>query len=222
MTTPAGWYDDGSGRLRWWDGTEWTERFRDPEPVAEDPLVGEQPELAFDAEIDGSSARVAVFADRLEWTRVSGGVSAGKITAGILTAGMSLAVTGVGQGGYRSTRSTELSVLYLNGVTGVSSERSGRGTAVTITTPTKSLTMCLPRRDAEQVTRRLDALVRAAGVKAPHPSPIGSEGAAAAQIQAISDPATARALLNLQNLLYSRTISEEEFRAAKDRLFNTQ
>lgn len=30
MTTPAGWYDDGSGRLRWWDGQQWTEHFRDP------------------------------------------------------------------------------------------------------------------------------------------------------------------------------------------------
>jgi hypothetical protein len=27
MSMPAGWYDDGSGRQRWWDGTEWTERF---------------------------------------------------------------------------------------------------------------------------------------------------------------------------------------------------
>lgn len=23
--TPAGWYDDGHGRLRWWDGSRWTE-----------------------------------------------------------------------------------------------------------------------------------------------------------------------------------------------------
>lgn len=25
MSIPAGWYDDGSGRQRWWDGTQWTE-----------------------------------------------------------------------------------------------------------------------------------------------------------------------------------------------------
>lgn len=25
MSTPAGWYDDGSGRQRWWDGVAWTE-----------------------------------------------------------------------------------------------------------------------------------------------------------------------------------------------------
>lgn len=47
MSTPAGWYDDGSGRLRWWDGQEWTEHFA-PEP----PAVPEQaaPEQAAPAE----------------------------------------------------------------------------------------------------------------------------------------------------------------------------
>lgn len=29
MSTAAGWYDDGSGRNRWWDGEQWTERFAD-------------------------------------------------------------------------------------------------------------------------------------------------------------------------------------------------
>ncbi|MFB7251743.1 DUF2510 domain-containing protein [Microbacterium sp. NPDC056234] len=33
MSTPAGWYDDGSGRQRWWDGTKWTEHFA-PEVTA--------------------------------------------------------------------------------------------------------------------------------------------------------------------------------------------
>lgn len=27
MSTPAGWYDDGSGRQRWWDGQQWTEQY---------------------------------------------------------------------------------------------------------------------------------------------------------------------------------------------------
>lgn len=27
MTTPAGWYDDGSGRQRWWDGQQWTDHY---------------------------------------------------------------------------------------------------------------------------------------------------------------------------------------------------
>lgn len=29
MSTPEGWYDDGSGRQRWWDGVAWTENFAD-------------------------------------------------------------------------------------------------------------------------------------------------------------------------------------------------
>ncbi len=33
MTTPAGWYDDGSGRQRWWDGTQWTEFVNGPAPA---------------------------------------------------------------------------------------------------------------------------------------------------------------------------------------------
>ncbi len=27
MSVPAGWYDDGSGRQRWWDGQQWTEHY---------------------------------------------------------------------------------------------------------------------------------------------------------------------------------------------------
>lgn len=27
MSMPAGWYDDGSGRQRWWDGTRWTDDY---------------------------------------------------------------------------------------------------------------------------------------------------------------------------------------------------
>lgn len=29
---PAGWYPDGSGAHRWWDGSEWTDRFREEKP----------------------------------------------------------------------------------------------------------------------------------------------------------------------------------------------
>ena len=29
-TTPPGWYDDGHGATRWWDGTRWTEHVAEP------------------------------------------------------------------------------------------------------------------------------------------------------------------------------------------------
>lgn len=28
----AGWYDDGSGRQRWWDGQNWAENFQEQQP----------------------------------------------------------------------------------------------------------------------------------------------------------------------------------------------
>lgn len=31
-TTPPGWYDDGYGALRWWDGAQWTEHVATPDP----------------------------------------------------------------------------------------------------------------------------------------------------------------------------------------------
>ena len=32
-TTPPGWYDDGRGALRWWDGAQWTEHVHAPQPA---------------------------------------------------------------------------------------------------------------------------------------------------------------------------------------------
>jgi hypothetical protein len=44
------------------------------------------------------------------------------------------------------------------------------------------------------------------------------ETQAAAQVKALADPETAKALLNLQNLLYTHTITDAEFEAAKKKL----
>lgn len=45
-----------------------------------------------------------------------------------------------------------------------------------------------------------------------------TDGAVAAQIQALSNPETTKALQQLQNLLYTRTITEAEYQAAKNKL----
>src|SRR5688572_29281016 len=36
-TKPPGWYDDGRGALRWWDGAQWTEHVQTPDPEPETP-----------------------------------------------------------------------------------------------------------------------------------------------------------------------------------------
>lgn len=35
-TTPPGWYDDGHGALRWWDGSQWTEHVAEPDAESSD------------------------------------------------------------------------------------------------------------------------------------------------------------------------------------------
>lgn len=53
MSVPAGWYDDGSGRQRWWDGEQWTEHYA-PESSVSDAA---EPTAAADAVPDaGASA----------------------------------------------------------------------------------------------------------------------------------------------------------------------
>ena len=51
MTTPAGWYDDGSGRQRWWDGQQWTEH------VVTAPQTDANPTTDSAAEPDSDPAR---------------------------------------------------------------------------------------------------------------------------------------------------------------------
>ncbi len=45
-TTPPGWYDDGRGALRWWDGAQWTEHVQTPDA---EPAADAEPDEAMDA-----------------------------------------------------------------------------------------------------------------------------------------------------------------------------
>jgi hypothetical protein len=43
--TPAGWYDDGSGKSRWWDGQAWTDQIQEAASTTPTPIVPqEQPD----------------------------------------------------------------------------------------------------------------------------------------------------------------------------------
>jgi len=53
----AGWYDDGSGTQRWWDGQNWTERVKELQP-AEGGIAGMVGRIEAEA-VAGAKARPA-------------------------------------------------------------------------------------------------------------------------------------------------------------------
>jgi hypothetical protein len=63
MTTPAGWYDDGSGRQRWWDGQQWTEHFApeatDTPAIPEEQAVSEEQVVSEGSVIDDTVIRAS-------------------------------------------------------------------------------------------------------------------------------------------------------------------
>ncbi|MBF4618844.1 DUF2510 domain-containing protein [Clavibacter sp. VKM Ac-2873] len=55
--TQAGWYDDGSGTMRWWDGTQWTDTVQPPPPPGYGPAVATTPAGPAAASASGAAAR---------------------------------------------------------------------------------------------------------------------------------------------------------------------
>lgn len=212
MAAQAGWYDDGSGRQRWWDGVQWTDSYQDAHQSVE-----EQPVLTFVSRISGEDSMVFVYSDRMEWEKKSGGVSAGKITAGIFTAGLSLAATGVGKDGYSAKKSTNVSILHLNSVTGISSAKDGKYVVVTVSTPSMALPLSLPKKEAEQVARTLNNLVTAARNQPVAPAVnVQMAMPAAAQVAPAAAPLDPTAQLQkLAELHQQGILDDQEFAAAK-------
>jgi hypothetical protein len=63
-TTPPGWYDDGRGALRWWDGVQWTEHVAAPDPESEDGEVAPtEAEIVAATEAQAEAERVSAEVD---------------------------------------------------------------------------------------------------------------------------------------------------------------
>lgn len=54
-TTPPGWYDDGHGALRWWDGAQWTEHVAAPDPESEGETAPTEAEIVAANETDAET-----------------------------------------------------------------------------------------------------------------------------------------------------------------------
>jgi hypothetical protein len=64
--TEAGWYDDGSGRDRWWDGSAWTEQFRDAAGSAAAPAAA-APVRVFPGNGSGGSTSLSIYPGFVEF-----------------------------------------------------------------------------------------------------------------------------------------------------------
>ena len=210
MAAPApGWYPDGDGPKRWWNGTNWTDKYQDDSDAA---AAGDDngPTYSFVSHIEGKNAQVHIFPDRIEWIR-SSGISAGKITAGVLTAGASLLVTGVGQGTYRPNLSKGSEIIRLTAITGIATKRDGLiNTIVSVTTPSMVLAMRVHHDQSQQITRVLNDLIARAQTKQTHVT---------VEVQApVAAPAPVDHVDQLHKLAALRdagVLTEEEFTAKK-------
>lgn len=77
-TTAPGWYDDGRGALRWWDGAQWTEHVQtpDPEPDASQTPAAASGRSAQDDAMDTLLAPAIAPAPTLESARTDAGAPA--------------------------------------------------------------------------------------------------------------------------------------------------
>jgi Protein of unknown function (DUF2510) len=85
------------------------------------------------------------------------------------------------------------------------------------------------KAEAERKAGLKASILRRIGGRDPAPwvsvnvaAPTRNDTAAVAQINALANPETAKALQNLQNLLYTQAITEDEYQAVKDRLLGSQ
>ncbi|MFD5213696.1 DUF2510 domain-containing protein [Microbacterium sp. NPDC058345] len=96
MSTPAGWYDDGSGRQRWWDGTRWTDDFAPAGAAggASAPEAPQSPAASGDTAPYGSEATGALVAGDAPYATPGSAPEARKPAPTLGFVGLGLAVLG--------------------------------------------------------------------------------------------------------------------------------
>lgn len=229
MSTPAGWYPNGDHWETYWDGEAWTDRHRPrqaataaPEPATEpatpvdvepeeDLKTGdgrETPLLEFTSHIDGKNAKVAVWADRVEWNwrgRMGAGAKAG---LAVMTLGVSYAATGVG----RKQASETIPIKSITSVT----TRKGRGlqTVLQVITAGNTIDMRIAHKEADLVRDTLNQLVAGS-----HPSQRQvTTSPASPTTQATPQADITAQLQQLAQLRDAGILTDEEFTAKKTEL----
>lgn len=113
-----------------------------------------QPVLQFKSHIEGKNADVAIYPDRVEWSR-KGLMGAGsKAALGFMTMGASLLATGI-------RRSEDGEIIPIASITHIAKKRGkGLNTVVVLTTSGGDLAMRVAHSDADQVIRTIQAAQR--------------------------------------------------------------
>lgn len=112
--------------------------------------------MSFTSHIAGKNAEVAIYDNRVEWSR-GGGMTAGKKGAALLTAGLSLAAKSgrPGSGG-----GTEM--IAIRSLTSVSTEKDGmRFWNVKLMAPGNNIDMRVTKDEAEQIKQTIQRLMLA-------------------------------------------------------------
>lgn len=246
MSTPAGWYDDGSGRLRWWDGDQWTEHFADQQQATvetdgstsaglktratkaagiggtattSEVLVTADETALYEvnSHIDGAkNAKVRLYQDRIEWER-GRGISGVKITAGVLTGGLSLLATGV-KGGKDA-----FEMLPLKQVTSVANRKDGMlYHLVEVQTAGGTVGFRVSREDAATFRQAIlnQMQVTAAAVAAPITVQVAAAAAAVVEQSALSGPDHVAQLQQLAQLRDAGILTEDEFASKKQEILS--
>jgi len=94
MSTPAGWYDDGSGRQRWWDGNAWTDQFADEQRAPKHDERSAPKHGFLDRAMGSASAALSEFAAKSDPGTIEG----------TLWSAVGKPLTGMGAGRYRVTQ----------------------------------------------------------------------------------------------------------------------
>jgi hypothetical protein len=111
-----GWYDDGSGRLRWWDGQQWTDHFHDPAAASHSTVAVTQ--VATSTTSAAASSRTAGVLRAASDARAADAAAAEVLPEGTLWAARGQRLSGLSGGRYRLTAEIlyfEIGALSLKG-----------------------------------------------------------------------------------------------------------
>ena len=179
------------------------------------------PILEVQSRIAGRNATIAVYPDRIEWSRPRS-ISPGKVTAAVLTGGISLV------GGIHSNRGSGSATIPMRQVAAVNLIRKGIGMAgwiVSISTASGIVEAVCSKSDAEALRDAIMRGISGAYTTAPPPPVVASHAAPVAPVVIHTAPAHAAPaapaasiadqLVQLKSLFDAGVLSPDEYEAKR-------